>query len=62
MAGSAPTISPCISVCLLDEQSGLCRGCKRTLDEIAAWVTLSEAERSRIMKELPARRLAPAED
>lgn len=29
--------SPCISVCVLDEASGLCEGCLRTLDEIANW-------------------------
>ncbi len=31
----------------MDAQSGLCVGCWRTLDEIAAWATLSgEAKRS----------------
>lgn len=29
--------SPCISVCRMDEATGLCEGCMRTLDEIAAW-------------------------
>jgi predicted Fe-S protein YdhL (DUF1289 family) len=29
--------SPCISVCRMDAASGLCEGCLRTLDEIAAW-------------------------
>ena len=29
--------SPCISVCRFDGDSGLCLGCYRTLDEIAAW-------------------------
>lgn len=29
--------SPCISVCRMDALSGLCEGCLRTLDEIAAW-------------------------
>ena len=29
--------SPCISVCRMDAASGLCEGCMRTLDEIAAW-------------------------
>lgn len=35
--------SPCISVCTMDEASGLCSGCLRTLDEIAAWSTMAEA-------------------
>ena len=29
--------SPCISVCKMDEDSGLCLGCLRTLDEIRLW-------------------------
>ena len=29
--------SPCMSVCVMDEASGLCQGCLRTLDEIAQW-------------------------
>jgi uncharacterized protein len=48
--------SPCTKVCTMDPRSGLCAGCGRTLDEIARWGTLSEAERQRIMAELPRRR------
>lgn len=51
--------SPCTKVCTIDPRSGLCRGCGRTLDEIARWVALSPAERAAIMAALPAR-LAPA--
>jgi predicted Fe-S protein YdhL (DUF1289 family) len=29
--------SPCISVCRMSDQSGLCEGCFRTLDEITGW-------------------------
>ena len=29
--------SPCVSVCRMDEASGLCQGCLRTLDEIRLW-------------------------
>ena len=38
-----PVPSPCISVCRMNETSGLCEGCLRTLDEIARWSTLREA-------------------
>lgn len=34
--------SPCISVCAMEITTGLCRGCLRTLDEIAAWSTLDD--------------------
>jgi predicted Fe-S protein YdhL (DUF1289 family) len=48
--------SPCIKVCQMDPQRGLCMGCGRTLDEIARWGQMSDAERERIMSELAARR------
>jgi predicted Fe-S protein YdhL (DUF1289 family) len=49
--------SPCISVCVMDESSGLCAGCYRTLDEIAGWIDFSPARRRAIIDELPTRRL-----
>lgn len=47
--------SPCIDVCTMDPVTGLCAGCGRTLQEIASWSSISDAERERIMKLLPAR-------
>lgn len=32
----------------MNADSGLCEGCLRTLDEIAAWSASSDAERQRI--------------
>ena len=58
----APSVSsPCIKVCVVDGESGLCLGCLRTLAEIASWGGLGEAERAAVTAELPARRerLAP---
>ena len=43
MAEAAPArrvLSPCIGICTLDSRSGYCVGCKRTVDEIARWMTL----------------------
>jgi uncharacterized protein len=48
--------SPCIRICVIDTHSGLCAGCGRTLAEIAAWSTLTPAERRTIMSRLPERR------
>jgi uncharacterized protein len=42
MAQSGPT-SPCISVCVLDERN-CCKGCRRTVTEIARWGRLSADE------------------
>ena len=54
---AAPSIpTPCVKVCMVDGESGLCLGCLRTLPEIAAWGRLDGAERDRVMAELPSRR------
>lgn len=47
--------SPCINVCNMDRARGICRGCGRTIDEIAGWTQISSDERSRIMATLPER-------
>jgi uncharacterized protein len=39
----------------MDPIRGRCLGCARTLDEIARWSQMSDAERDRIMAELPQR-------
>jgi uncharacterized protein len=54
--------SPCVQICTLDAHSGICLGCGRTVDEIAGWISMSGAERSRVMKELPARLAATISD
>jgi predicted Fe-S protein YdhL (DUF1289 family) len=36
----------------MDPSRSLCVGCKRTLDEIARWAAMSDAEREGILKEL----------
>lgn len=48
--------TPCVQVCVIDPESGLCLGCFRKLAEVAAWARLGDAERDLIMSELPARR------
>jgi uncharacterized protein len=48
-------ISPCNNICTVETGTGLCRGCGRSLDEIARWVAMSDAERARVMAELPER-------
>ena len=47
--------SPCIRVCTLDPETGLCEGCGRTRDEITRWYRITEEERQQIMAELPER-------
>ncbi len=48
--------SPCVSICVIDEPTGLCAGCYRTLDEIAGWIDRSAAERRAVVANLALRR------
>jgi predicted Fe-S protein YdhL (DUF1289 family) len=47
--------SPCIRICVIDPATKLCEGCGRTLQEIAQWSRLTEAERLAIMSTLEGR-------
>jgi predicted Fe-S protein YdhL (DUF1289 family) len=42
----------------MNPQSGRCIGCGRTLDEIVRWAEMSDAERERVLAELPLRNSA----
>ena len=52
----AGVASPCIDICRMDPASGLCEGCWRTLDEIAAWSTLDDDAKRRVWQRLHERR------
>jgi predicted Fe-S protein YdhL (DUF1289 family) len=47
-----PVRSPCINVCRIDPDTGLCEGCYRTLDEIAAWSSMADDEKRAVWKRL----------
>jgi predicted Fe-S protein YdhL (DUF1289 family) len=53
--------SPCLSVCVMDEASGLCRGCWRTLDEIAAWSTLRDDDKRAVWGHIAQRAGTPGD-
>jgi len=55
-ATAQPLASPCINVCVLDAESGLCRGCLRTLREISAWSVASDDERREVVAAIAGRR------
>ena len=50
--------SPCINVCEMDEHVGLCKGCLRTIEEITAWSSMSDADKHIVMTHLLSRRFA----
>lgn len=47
--------SPCINVCKMNPQTGLCEGCLRTIDEIAQWSTATEAYKRAVWVEIKRR-------
>lgn len=48
-------LSPCVNICVIHTETGLCTGCLRSRDEIAAWGRMTNPERRAIMDALPAR-------
>jgi len=48
--------SPCNGICMIDERSGYCTGCLRSLQEIAAWPDLLPAAKINLLKILEMRR------
>lgn len=47
--------SPCVNVCRMNPQSGLCEGCLRTLDEIAGWSKMQDSEKRQVWLRLAER-------
>lgn len=47
--------SPCIGVCSIDEASGYCQGCYRTIEEIKGWWHMSTAEQKQLIADLELR-------
>lgn len=49
---TTPVPSPCISLCEMAPDTGLCRGCLRTIDEIIAWGTADDDAKRAIWQEI----------
>lgn len=47
--------SPCIGICSIDEASGYCQGCYRTIEEIKGWWNMSQQEQTQLVAELEQR-------
>jgi len=52
----APVPSPCTNVCCINDATGWCEGCGRTLSEIAAWSAMEDDEKRTVWALLPQRR------
>jgi predicted Fe-S protein YdhL (DUF1289 family) len=54
-----PLQSPCTGVCTIARETGLCRGCWRSIDEIAGWRAMDAAERAVVLARCDQRRSVP---
>lgn len=54
----AEVVSPCVNVCTIEQKTGLCRGCLRTLDEIGGWLEMTAEEKRALLLVLDQRRAA----
>ncbi|WP_142848839.1 DUF1289 domain-containing protein [Telmatospirillum sp. J64-1] len=48
--------SPCINICRIDPDTGLCKGCLRSRAEIKAWRDASDDDRRAILARIEERR------
>jgi len=49
--------SPCIGVCSMDESTGFCHGCYRTIDEIKGWWDMGVEQQKKLLTTLEERQL-----
>jgi predicted Fe-S protein YdhL (DUF1289 family) len=47
--------SPCISICRMNPESGFCEGCLRTIEEIAVWSRMVDADKRRVWRAIELR-------
>ena len=50
--------SPCITVCQVDDATGCCIGCYRSIDEIREWPILSADEKRAVLARIAERKAA----
>ena len=61
MTEEAAVESPCVRDCRVDQVTGFCVGCYRTLTEISYWASYTDEQRRRIMSFIETRRAALAD-
>ena len=47
--------SPCVSICVVNPVSGLCEGCLRNLDEVAAWGQMPSPKQREVWQRIQGR-------
>jgi predicted Fe-S protein YdhL (DUF1289 family) len=49
--------SPCTSVCDINPENGLCKGCHRTKEEIFGWLRYSDADKKQVLLTINRRKI-----
>lgn len=57
IADTKDVASPCIGICSMDQVSGLCLGCYRTIDEIRAWRDMPDVDKRQLLELVQERQL-----
>ena len=52
-----PIQSPCVGVCTMNESTGFCQGCYRTIEEIRQWGDMASDQKSQLLTELEQRQI-----
>lgn len=50
-------ISPCTKICMMDKETQFCKGCFRTISEIATWGMLTIEQKDLLYDEIEKRKL-----
>ncbi|HEX5539694.1 MAG TPA: DUF1289 domain-containing protein [Methylophilaceae bacterium] len=58
---TAPVDSPCVGVCTMNPEIGLCAGCYRTIEEIRQWWSMSNEQRAQVILQLEQRQMELAD-
>ena len=58
MDPAAAVPSPCVNICRMEASSGLCAGCWRTIDEIAAWSKMDDDGKRQVWQAIALRKAA----
>lgn len=51
--------SPCVKICVVNPETGLCIGCRRSVEEISRWARMTADERRAVIGSLPGRNAGP---
>lgn len=47
--------SPCVSICVINPNTGLCEGCLRNLEEVAGWGQMPTGQQKEIWQRIQVR-------